>query len=106
SQSARYLLGQRPDGGSVLRHHASGAVIVPVSLWREIGGFDERFRSWGGEDRALWLACNVLRGRLDSHRIPGEAIHLWHPRSPERDQSRADYQANVELAKRYKRAAG
>lgn len=106
SQSARYLLGQRPDGGLVLRHHASGAVAVPVSLWREIGGFDERFSSWGGEDRALWLTCNALRGRLDSHRIPGEAIHLWHPRSPERDESRADYRANVELAKRYKRAAG
>ena len=84
--------------------HASGAMAVPVDVWHMVGGYDERFLSWGGEDRAFWCACNTLAGACD--RIHGNAYHLWHPISPERDERMPQYQFNRALGHRYKRAAG
>lgn len=92
--------------GKVISFHASGAMTVPVSLWHEIGGYDERFTTWGGEDRAVWLACNALRGNLDSLRVPGPAYHLWHSKPRDKDPHLQQYHDNIELAKRYKKAAG
>jgi hypothetical protein len=100
------LAGRQSFQGDTIKHHASGAIAIPRSLWDEVGGYDERFGSWGGEDRALWLACNAVRGRVDSLRVPGVAYHLWHQRSPENNSALPCYQDNIELAKRYKVAAG
>jgi len=89
------------------RHgHASCALAVPRSLWEKIGGFDERFPSWGAEDRAFYYACNVMMGEVHALRLPGSCFHLFHPISPEVNKSLPEYQANVKLGMRYKHAAG
>lgn len=55
-----------------------------LGLWRDdyrrIGGFDERFESWGGEDTDLvrrLFRAGVRRLVLE-HNEP--VLHLWHPR--------------------------
>jgi glycosyltransferase involved in cell wall biosynthesis len=55
-----------------------------LGLWRtdfrHVGGFDERFEAWGGEDTDLverLLASGVRRLTLQ-HAEP--VLHLWHPR--------------------------
>lgn len=84
--------------------HVSSALAVPRPLWDEIGGFDERFVGWGAEDRAFWYSAITLFGEHD--RIHGDAVHLWHPVSPEVRKTNPLYIANRELGQRYKRAAG
>lgn len=55
----------------------SSMLAVPRPLWDAIGGFDEAFVGWGGEDNAFWKAAAVLGGT--PLRINGAAFHLWHP---------------------------
>jgi predicted glycosyltransferase involved in capsule biosynthesis len=76
-------------------------LAVPRKLWDEVGGFDERFVGWGGEDNAFWHACTVISG-AEPARVPGYAYHLWHPAaSNKRD---AQYRTNRELWRRYSAA--
>lgn len=58
----------------------SSAVVTTRALWDQVGGFDETFVGWGGEDVAFSLACQTFGGGLQ--RIPGPVWHLWHPPAP------------------------
>ncbi|QXC59333.1 hypothetical protein KSP35_13065 [Aquihabitans sp. G128] len=58
----------------------SSMVVVPAALWAELGGADEGFVGWGGEDFALRHALETFGGGM--HRIPGPVWHLWHPGAP------------------------
>ena len=82
--------------------HSSSVVVVRRDLWDRVGGFDERFVGWGGEDDAFAAACQCLGGRV---RVAGEVWHLWH--EPMKGRSRAEpaYLDNKRLAQRYMRAA-
>ena len=86
------------------QQHVSGAFAMGVPEWLKLGGFDERFDSWGGEDRALWKTSEVLLGK--SYRIDGVAHHLWHPESPQKDARHPNRKAMLSLGHRYKRATG
>jgi hypothetical protein len=50
-------------------------VIRRADYWR-LGGFDERFTEWGGEDRAFELVAASLSS---IHRIPGVVYAFNHP---------------------------
>lgn len=66
------------DGVSwTLDWSVSSVVVVPAPLWEQLGGADEGFIGWGGEDFALFHALDTFGG--GSHRIPGPVWHLWHP---------------------------
>jgi glycosyltransferase involved in cell wall biosynthesis len=54
----------------------SSMIVVPRVLWERIGGFDEKFVGWGGEDNAFWRAATILGGA--PLRVDGSAFHLWH----------------------------
>lgn len=82
-------------------YHLSSCVAVSRDLFDEVGGFDERFVGWGYEDRAFFEACSRLAGE---QRVRGEVWHIWHPRSPEKDKTSSQYQANADLAQRYRAA--
>lgn len=58
----------------------SSMVVASGPLWRTLGGADEGFIGWGGEDIALSLALQTFGGGMK--RIPGEVWHLWHPPAP------------------------
>gem|GEM_PF-550940 len=64
--------------------YISGCQVVPRSLWDAVGGFDERFESYGGEDDAFHAATVALTGHdAREDRLEGNAWHLWHRHSPD-----------------------
>lgn len=75
----------------------SSMLAIGRQLWDRIGGMDERFHGWGGEDNAFWKAATIL-GRTE--RIAGNAYHLWHPPS----KLNPNYHNNVALWRRYELA--
>ncbi len=95
----------RPRGYRVV-NVSNGVLAVSRRLWEEVGGFDERFVAWGGEDRAFLYACLALRGQEKALRVAGHAVHLWHPYDRTASRPSLAYRANVALALRYKAAAG
>jgi len=86
----------------------SGIISLSRRLWDRVGGFDTKFQGWGFEDNAFAAACETFSG-AGTHRIQGEAWHLWHPTSTERgaamhrNQAIADYyiaaRGNVEATR-------
>jgi len=80
----------------------SSMLVIPRRLWDHIGGFDERFVGWGGEDNAFWQAAAIL-GR-QPHRIPGSAYHLWHSKAVDTTRRARDpnYQSNLRRWARYR----
>jgi hypothetical protein len=53
-----------------------GSLVITRSAFMAIGGFDEAFVGWGGEDNELW--DRVLTRKIYAFgRMP--MIHLWHP---------------------------
>lgn len=77
----------------------SSCNVIPRRLWDEIGGMDERFAGWGGDDDMLYAACNALAG-VD--RIPGIIRHLHHDWDPTRDGKSPRYRCTKLLAERYR----
>lgn len=53
-----------------------GSVAIRADAFRSIGGMDEGFVGWGGEDVEFWDRCQTLRV-CDSQYLP--LLHLWHP---------------------------
>ncbi|SDI21096.1 Glycosyl transferase family 2 [Alteribacillus persepolensis] len=74
-----------------------GINVLPKKCFFNIGGFDERFVGWGGEDDAFACAVNTLCGRYK--RLKTSVYHLWHPKSPVRHNPY--YAKNTALAHRY-----
>lgn len=81
------------------RRHYSSIVCVPRALWEQVGGFDERFEGWGGEDDAFHTACSVLADGFE--RLNGPVWHLWHPTSPHRSIHDPLYKQALALTQRY-----
>jgi len=72
---------------------------VRRDIWNQVGGFDERFRGWGGQVAAFFYAAATFGGR---ERIHGSAYHMAHPLVDRTKEPHFD--ANCELAERYKAA--
>ena len=89
----------RPWAAGKQTFNVSTCLAVPRRLWDQIGGFDERFVGWGGEDDAFAAAARALGGTID--RLPGDAWHLFHEQSPWRDHRSPLYRQVRLLAERY-----
>jgi len=59
--------------------HWYGAMvqIMPREAFEAVGGWDGRFRGWGGEDHAAMRAMDTLYGLHKT--LPGQVLHIWHP---------------------------
>lgn len=59
--------------------HWYGAMIqiCPREAFDITGGWDERFRGWGGEDHAAMRAMDTMYGLHKT--MPGQVLHVWHP---------------------------
>lgn len=77
SESAT-LSGCLPE--SVMQNAEGGGsvAITKDAFWR-IGGFDESFVGWGGEDNEFWQRALTLRAWVWGC-LP--MVHLWHPAQP------------------------
>jgi hypothetical protein len=78
-----------------------GIVVLNRQAWGTVGGVDERFRGWGGEDISFGWALETLIGPCV--RLDGELWHLWHPHPAPR---RRGSPASEALAGRYREARG
>ncbi len=56
---------------------AGGAYVMRRDMWNRIGGFDEGFIGWGGEDDAFHIQAERTLGQALT--VPGNNYHLWHP---------------------------
>ncbi|RFF29293.1 glycosyltransferase family 2 protein [Wenzhouxiangella sediminis] len=79
---------------------AGGAVMMTQGVYDRMGGWDERFLGWGGEDDAMSYL-------LERARVPGTqldlrpAVHLHHPRSPSSTSGQPHYRSNLTLLSEY-----
>lgn len=79
-----------------------GMFMIRHSAFVHVGGWDERFLGWGGEDDAFSYA--VQRARLSTLEYDDQAVlHLWHPRSTSSLQEDPNYISNCRLNARYRR---
>ena len=74
-----------------------GLVILRAAAYESVGGMDESFEGWGGEDDALSMALIRSGLRCGVHDT-NTAFHLFHPRSPESRYGHPHYLRNRERA--------
>ncbi len=67
----------------VLQNARGGTLAVERQAFCEIGGFDESFVGWGGEDNEFWERAALLRVHPFGF-LP--FVHLWHAPQPEKMQ--------------------
>lgn len=81
---------------------AGGSFVIRREAFVALGGWDERFRGWGGEDDAL--SYRIERSGLACTEIDiGPALHLWHPRAATFGQPY--YEDNLRLLDEYPKYA-
>lgn len=56
-----------------------GTLAITKAAYDAIGGFDERFVDWGGEDNEFFDRCTQLKQNVFGY-LP--FVHLWHPPQP------------------------
>ena len=67
------------ESSGVQLGHWYGAMIqiLPKEAFCNVGGWDERFRGWGGEDHAAMRATDTLYWPHKTLQM--QVLHLWHP---------------------------
>jgi glycosyltransferase involved in cell wall biosynthesis len=119
-----YQFPSPPDPGDIQNQSGSGhghwfgalAQIVPREAFEAVGGWDCRFRGWGGEDHSAMRATDTLFWRHKT--LPGQVLHLWHPMLGKDGsdnfvewkeriwENQSEANTNGNLAARYSRANG
>jgi len=52
-------------------------MIISKKIYNKVGGYDERFKNWGGEDNAFIHTLRMHCPQIE--RVEGKIYHLWHP---------------------------
>lgn len=76
----------------VRQNWKGGTLAITKQAFFQIGGFDERFTGWSGEDREFYDRCLVLNGYRFGY-LP--FIHLWHPEQSSKAGGKRD--SNLEF---------
>jgi hypothetical protein len=100
-----------PDytGSSIGHWYGALIQIMPVEAFDMVGGMDERFTGWGGEDVSFMTALDTL---YVPHRTTRNGVcHLWHPKigwdyDTRRWAGQDKVGSNNVLATRYQQARG
>ena len=80
--TARVLAGEGlaiHERGEVIQNLRGGSIAITKTAYEAIGGFDETFVGWGGEDVEFWERAETLRTNRFGY-LP--IIHLWHEAQP------------------------
>lgn len=78
-----------------------GAYVVRRDTYIELGGQDERFVGWGGEDDAMSIKLKLL-GNIAVNRN-AVAYHLFHAPARHTPETQRLYQRNLALLEEYRR---
>lgn len=73
--SGRAGLTDQPPQSIVQNLEGGGSVAITRAAYERIGGFDESFVGWGGEDNEFWERAQTLRVWPYAY-MP--IVHLWH----------------------------
>lgn len=82
--SANALLTDQAPEVVVQNLEAGGSIAIARDAYFAIGGFDESFVGWGGEDNEFWERATTRRLWPYGY-LP--IVHLWHPAQKEKTQS-------------------
>lgn len=74
----------RPE--RVRQNWQGGTLAIRKDAFFQVGGYDERFVGWGGEDNEFFDRCQTLRSWRYGY-LP--FIHLWHPPQTEKVENSA-----------------
>jgi hypothetical protein len=77
----RLRLNERSE--TVIQNLHGGSIAITRDAYDSIGGFDESFVGWGGEDVEFWERASTRRATRFGY-LP--VVHLWHPPQPEKLQ--------------------
>lgn len=94
--------GSRPLAGKpefMTMNSVGGIFAMSKQAYFAVGGQDEGFEGWGGEDVAFAFACEALLGPPIRH--SGHLYGLWH--KSEMNQKSRQYKSNIERQSLYKR---
>lgn len=75
------MVSSTAEVSEVMQNFPGGSIAVRREVYDAIGGFDEDFVGWGGEDVEFLdrlKSCRMYPGSF----APG--IHLWHPSAPQK----------------------
>jgi hypothetical protein len=72
-------LDAQPPASIVQNAEAGGSIGVDRQVYFALGGLDEEFIGWGGEDNEFWDRASTRRVYPFGH-LP--LVHLWHPPQP------------------------
>lgn len=72
---------------TVVQNLKGGSVAAAVDAYRAIGGYDEAFVGWGGEDLELWERARAFGRVYEFGYLP--FVHLWHLPQPGKLQGNA-----------------
>jgi predicted glycosyltransferase involved in capsule biosynthesis len=61
-------------------HRAGGVWVISKEIYNAVGGLDERYAGWGGEDDSFCRAVCTLVKTLQI--LQGDVYHLWHEQNP------------------------
>ena len=87
----------KPPESVVQNLEGGGSVAITAESFMRIGGMDESFIGWGGEDNELWERAATLRVWPWAN-LP--IVHLWHAPQTEKDVAhQARLQKFVELSR-------
>ncbi|MFF3242735.1 glycosyltransferase family 2 protein [Streptomyces sp. NPDC002870] len=102
--STRHAIGLRtsrgdadvPDAvlrGLLLREPPGGCVWLRTEIFHAVGGFDERYEGWGGEDDDVIAR---LTGAAPLRRFDDQLLHLNHPRPEMTRDDGVPFNAGIE----------
>lgn len=93
TSSHRIQTEQSADGirnvSDIMQNFPGGSVAVRCDVFSQIGGMDEQFKEWGGEDLEFLDRLNtsrVFRGAW----LPG--IHLWHAAADQKESGHRNHE--------------
>lgn len=84
-----------------------GIVLYRKQFYEQLGGFDERFEGWGGEDNGMSVKTqksieyNLLPGKVIHEYTNFTAYHLWHEKPAMTTYGHTSYDKNRRLSDEY-----
>lgn len=84
----------------VRQNWQGGTLAIRKAAFEKIGGYDERFVGWGGEDNEFFDRCKTLRSWRRGY-LP--FVHLWH--EPQAGKVSNDREENLQFLRQQLRIA-